>query len=69
MRLVWSIVDGQYTHHNGVAQVFANEDGTARFIWTADLLPNEAAQVTGELMGRGIDTVKQTLEAAAPSAG
>jgi uncharacterized protein YndB with AHSA1/START domain len=64
-RLVWSIVDGPYTHHNGAAQVFANEDGTARFVWTADLLPNEVAQVTEELMGRGIDTVKQTLEAAA----
>lgn len=65
-RLVWSIVDGPYTHHNGAAQVSANEDGTTRFVWTADLLPNEAAQVTGELMGRGIDTVKQTLEASAP---
>ncbi len=64
-RLVWSIVDGPYMHHNGAAQVFANEDGTARFVWTADLLPNELAAVTEELMGRGIDTVKQTLEASA----
>ncbi|HEV7400518.1 MAG TPA: SRPBCC family protein [Solirubrobacterales bacterium] len=64
-RLVWSIVDGPYTHHNGAAQVFANEDGTARFVWTADLLPNEIATVTEELMVRGIDTVKQTLEAGA----
>lgn len=62
-RLAWSIVDGPYTHHNGVAQVFDGEDGATRFVWTADLLPNEAAQVTGELMERGIDTVKQTLEA------
>jgi uncharacterized protein YndB with AHSA1/START domain len=65
-RLVWSIVDGPYTHHNGAAQVFANEDGTTRFVWTADLLPNEAAEITAELMGRGIDTVKKTLEASAP---
>jgi hypothetical protein len=62
-RLVWSIVDGPYTHHNGTAQVFANDDGTTRFVWIADLLPNEAAQVSGELMERGIETVKQTLEA------
>jgi hypothetical protein len=67
-RLVWSVVDGPYTHHNGAAQVFANEDGSALFVWTADLLPNETAQVTEELMGRGIDTVKQTLEAVASSA-
>lgn len=64
-RLVWSIVDGPYTHHNGAAQVLANEDGTTRFVWIADLLPNEMAAVTGELMERGVDTVKQSLEASA----
>jgi uncharacterized protein YndB with AHSA1/START domain len=62
-RLVWSIVDGPYTHHNGVAQVFDNGDGTTRFLWIADLLPNELAELTGELMERGIDTVKSTLAA------
>jgi hypothetical protein len=31
------------------------------------LLPNEAAGVTGELMERGIDTVKRTLEASTPA--
>jgi uncharacterized protein YndB with AHSA1/START domain len=64
-RLAWSIVDGPYTHHNGVAQVLLDEDGTTRFVWVADLLPEELAQVTGELMERGIDTVKATLEAGA----
>src|SRR4051795_3588452 len=38
-RLVWSIVEGPYAHHNGAAQVLANDDGTARFVWVADLLP------------------------------
>lgn len=63
-RLVWSIVDGPYSHHNGAAQVLAGDDGGTRFVWVADLLPNELAQMTGELMERGIDTVKRTLEAA-----
>lgn len=63
-RLVWSIVDGPYTHHNGAAQVFAVEDGTSRFVWTADLLPDELGQPTAEMMERGIETAKQTLEAA-----
>jgi uncharacterized protein YndB with AHSA1/START domain len=62
-RLVWSIVDGPYTHHNGAAQVFASDDGSARFVWVADLLPDDLAEVTGGLMERGIATVKQTLEA------
>jgi carbon monoxide dehydrogenase subunit G len=64
-RLVWTIVDGPYTHHNASAQVFpAGEDGT-RFVWIADLLPDETAGRTGEMMERGINTVKQTLERAA----
>lgn len=60
-RLVWSVVDGPYTHHNGAAQVFAEGDG-CRFVWTADLLPDEAAVPTGEMMERGIGVVKQTQE-------
>jgi hypothetical protein len=46
--------------------VFAGDAGTARFVWAADLLPDELAEVTGELMERGIETVKRTLEAGAP---
>ena len=62
-RLVWSIVDGPYTHHNAAAQVIPAGDGTVRFVWTADLLPDEAAEGTGQMMERGIATVKATLEA------
>ena len=35
-RLVWSIVDGPYTHHNGAAQVLDGEEGGSLFVWTAD---------------------------------
>ena len=63
-RLVWSVVDGPYTHHNGAAQVFAEGDGT-RFVWTTDLLPNETAPPTAEMMERGMDVLKRTQEASA----
>lgn len=66
-RLVWSIVDGPYTHHNGAAQVSEHPGGGVRFVWVADLLPNELAERTGELMEQGIDTVKRTLERAVES--
>jgi hypothetical protein len=62
-RLAWSIVDGPYTHHNASAQVFPDGEHRARFVWTADLLPNELAAATGEAMGQGTNVVKQTLEA------
>jgi len=68
-RLVWSIVDGPHTHHNASAQVFAGvlADGKegSRFVWLADLLPNELADVTGQAMEQGTNVVKQTMEAQA----
>ncbi len=62
-RLVWSIVGGPYTHHNASSQVFADGEGGARFVWIADLLPNELAVPTDEMMQHGTNVVKQTLEA------
>jgi carbon monoxide dehydrogenase subunit G len=63
-RLVWSIVDGPYRHHNGAAQVFAEGDGT-RFVWTTDLLADdEVVKVTEQSMQTGVETAKMTLEAA-----
>jgi Polyketide cyclase / dehydrase and lipid transport len=61
-RLAWSVVEGPYTHHNGAAQVLVEGEGRTRFVWTADLLPNELAEITDELMERGIEVVKKTLE-------
>jgi uncharacterized protein YndB with AHSA1/START domain len=62
-RLVWSVVDGPYTHHNGAAQVIAEGDGRCRFVWVADLLPDAAAAPTAEMMEQGVAVVKKTLEA------
>jgi carbon monoxide dehydrogenase subunit G len=61
-RLAWSIVDGPYRHHNGVAQVFADGDGT-RFVWTTDLLADDdVVAATDQSMQTGIGVVKSTLE-------
>jgi Polyketide cyclase / dehydrase and lipid transport len=67
-RLSWTIVDGPYSHHSASAQVFADGPGRSRFVWIADLLPDEAAAPTSEMMDLGIRAVKATLEAAASSA-
>ncbi len=64
-RLVWSVTDGPYTHHNASAQVLSEDEGRARFIWIADLLPHSLAGRTGELMEQGTNVVKKTLEAQA----
>ncbi|WP_431928483.1 SRPBCC family protein [Amycolatopsis tucumanensis] len=64
-RLVWSVVGGPYTHHNGVAQVFPDGPNRTRFVWVADLLPGTLAARTGALMEQGTAVIKETLEAQA----
>lgn len=68
-RIVWSVVDGPYAHHNASAQVLAEEDGRARFVWIADLLPDDLADSTGDAMTVGTDVVRKTLEVRAEQHG
>jgi uncharacterized protein YndB with AHSA1/START domain len=64
-RLVWSIVDGPYKHHNGAVQVFAEGENGSLFVWTSDLLADEeVVRLTDESMQTGVETAKKTLEAA-----
>ena len=64
-RLVWSIVDGPYEHHNGVAETLDGDDGATVFAWVSDILPDEAAPRTAEMMDAGLAAIKRTLEAGA----
>lgn len=64
-RLVWSIVEGRYDHHNGAAQVFGSGEREARLVWTADLLPDEHAAATEQMMERGIEAIAAALSGAA----
>jgi Polyketide cyclase / dehydrase and lipid transport len=64
-RLVWSIIDGPYSHHNGSAQIFCDGDRRTWFVWTADVLPDETAGRTAEMMEQGLRAIKATLEGAA----
>ncbi|MEM7581918.1 MAG: SRPBCC family protein [Acidobacteriota bacterium] len=62
-RLVWSVVDGPFEHHNASVQVM--DDGLGcRVVWTADLLPDEQADTVAAIMESGLGLTKQTLEAA-----
>ncbi|MEV4624319.1 SRPBCC family protein [Asanoa sp. NPDC049573] len=63
-RLVWSVTESALglTHHNASAQVFTEAGGATRFVWIADVLPHEAATPVGQMMDRGIEVLKDTLE-------
>ena len=64
-RLAWSVVGGRMTHHNASAQVFADGGVRSRFVWIADLLPDELAPGVAAMMDQGLTVIKRTLEAAA----
>ena len=63
-RLAWTIVDGPYTHHHGVAEVHDAGHGRTRFVWITDLLPEELAAPTAQSMDRGLAAIRATLERA-----
>jgi len=66
-RLVWSIVGGRFTHHNASAQVFDEGEGRCRFVWIADLLPDELAAAIAPMMEQGIQTIRKNFSGAASS--
>ena len=64
----WSARGEPLTHHNASIQVFSRGDDKCRVVWIADLMPNEAAETVGEMIQRGLDTMKRTLESS-PAGG
>jgi carbon monoxide dehydrogenase subunit G len=63
-RVAWAIVGAQFHHYNAAARVEADANGGSRFVWMADLLPDELAGQVEQMMSAGIAVVKKTLEAA-----
>jgi hypothetical protein len=61
-RVAWAIVGQQFRHYNAAAQVFDNDHGGTRFLWTTDLLPNELASNVSTMMEAGIAVIKKTME-------
>jgi carbon monoxide dehydrogenase subunit G len=60
-RVAWSVVGGTMTHHNASAQVIPEGAG-CRFVWIADLLPDEVAPAIAALIEQGVAVIKETLE-------
>lgn len=61
-RLVWSVVEGRMSHHNGSIQIFP-EGGGCRLVWIADILPHELKTPIAAMMQQGMDAMKRKLEA------
>ncbi len=65
-RLAYTVVESPMgsTHHNASVEVHPDGEARCRFVWITDVLPDELAERTGELMDRGIAIIKETLESA-----
>jgi hypothetical protein len=58
----WSARSEPFTHHNASVQVFPEGKDRCRVVWIADLMPDEVAEATGDMIQQGLDTMKRTLE-------
>ena len=65
-RLVYAIVSDRIKQHSASAQVFAEGDGRTRFVWTADVLPNEIAPYMDAQMDLGVSAMQKALGRKAP---
>jgi carbon monoxide dehydrogenase subunit G len=63
-RLVWSAEGGRTTHYNAAVEVCATGDGATQVVWTADFLPDEAAEAIAAAIEAGLAVMKQTLDRA-----
>jgi uncharacterized protein YndB with AHSA1/START domain len=61
-RLVWSVVGGRMTHHNGSLQTFPEGSG-CRVVWIADILPHDLKAPIQGMMQQGMNAMKKKLEA------
>jgi carbon monoxide dehydrogenase subunit G len=68
-RLAWTATGDALPlrHYNAAVQVFPHEQGS-RIVWTADLLPDEAAPTVGGMMDQGMAAMERTLDRLATAA-
>jgi hypothetical protein len=61
-RVAWAIHDPPFQHYNASAQVYAQGDRRARFVWIVDLLPHELRDSIADMMDRGLAAIQSTLD-------
>lgn len=61
-RLAWSVVGGRMSHHNASVELFPHGITRCRFVWTADLLPDDVAPAIAAMIEQGLAAIKQNLD-------
>jgi hypothetical protein len=63
-RFAYSVRADGFIHHSATNEVVDPGDGTCRFVWVADVLPDAVAGLVERMMSQGADVLKTTLESA-----
>ena len=61
-RVAWSVKDEPFQHHNASAQVFESGPDRCRFVWIADVLPDELCGLVTGMIEQGLGVIRSTLE-------
>jgi len=62
-RLVYSVVESSLAlrHHQASVEVMDADGGGTRFVWTADVLPDDAAPTIEAMMAQGAAAIARTI--------
>jgi hypothetical protein len=60
-RLAYSARSDRIEHHNASFEVIPLTDDRTRLVWTADVLPESAAELVGSMMEQGAAAIRSTL--------
>ncbi len=61
-RVAWSVQDEPFKHHNASAQIFEIAPNRCRFVWIADVLPDELCGFVTGMIEQGLGVIQSTLE-------
>jgi len=66
-RFAYSVSGEPFQHHHATNEIFDEGDGRCRFVWVADLLPDDLAPMVSGMMDQGADVLKATMEGDGPA--
>lgn len=64
-RLAYAVITGsaRTTFHHATMEVFAHNEGNSRLVWITDFLPHSQIGSITQIIDRGAEIMKNTLEA------
>jgi uncharacterized protein YndB with AHSA1/START domain len=67
-RVAYAVLQDGVIHHSASMQVFQEAEGSSRFVWISDFLPDDLTASFGALIDQGMEAMKRTLEGTEPPA-